>query len=158
MIDIWVIYFNLSCADILGAMKRVVPDGKDITMDNFLYRLYVHLWRDCYPLRMFLLPGKSLLSRHLRKQSQLMHLKPVSPPALKIVLCQGDGSLDTHDKNTPKQQDIVSKPVRIDENIKMLWFFLDGRCLLWYTFDRWIRGRSRVRFLPREELWFSQMK
>ena len=41
-------------------MKRVVPDGKDITMDNFLYRLYVHLWRDCYPLRMFLLPGKSL--------------------------------------------------------------------------------------------------
>ena len=101
MIDIWVIYFNLSCADILGAMKRVVPDGKDITMDSFLYRLYVHLWRDCYPLRMFLLPGKSLLSRHLRKQSQLMHLEPVSPPALKIVLCQGDGALDTHDNHGP---------------------------------------------------------
>lgn len=59
---------NVTDADILGVMKRVIRDGKDITMDNLGYRLYVHLWCDCYPLRMFLLRGKAFIARRLRKQ------------------------------------------------------------------------------------------
>ena len=59
---------DITDADILGVMKRVIRDGKDITMDDPLYRLYVHLWCDCYPLRMFLLRGKAFISRHLRKK------------------------------------------------------------------------------------------
>ena len=53
--------------DILGVMTRVIRDGKDITMDEHFYRLYVHLWCDCYPLRMFLLRGTSFIRQHLWK-------------------------------------------------------------------------------------------
>ena len=62
---------EITDADILGVMTRVVRDGKDITMDDPLYRFYVHLWCDCYPLRMFLLWGKAFVSRHLRKLSYI---------------------------------------------------------------------------------------
>lgn len=41
--------------NILGVMVRVIRDGKSITMDNWKYRLYVHLWCDCYPVRMLIL-------------------------------------------------------------------------------------------------------
>ena len=40
---------------ILGVMTRVIRNGKTIYPDNPLYRLYVHLWCDWYPARMFLL-------------------------------------------------------------------------------------------------------
>lgn len=59
---------DIKDADILGVMKRVIRNGKNITMDDPLYRIYVHLWCDCYPLRMFLLRGKAFLSRRLRKK------------------------------------------------------------------------------------------
>ena len=41
--------------NILGVMTRVIRNGKSITMDNWKYRLYVHLWCDCYPARMLIL-------------------------------------------------------------------------------------------------------
>ena len=59
---------DITDADILGVMNRVIRNGKDITMDDPLYRLYVHLWCDCYPLRMFLLRGKAFIGRRLRKK------------------------------------------------------------------------------------------
>ena len=40
---------------ILGVMTRVIRNGKDIYMDNPCYQLYVHLWCDCWPLRMLIL-------------------------------------------------------------------------------------------------------
>ena len=56
---------------ILGVMTRVIRNGRSITVDNPFYRLYVHLWCDCYPLRMFLLHGKakrrSILSKIYHK-------------------------------------------------------------------------------------------
>ena len=61
---------DITDADILGVMKRLIRNGKDITMDDPLYRLYVHLWCDCYPLRMFLLPEKAFLGRRLREKIQ----------------------------------------------------------------------------------------
>lgn len=42
---------------ILGVMTRVIRNGKDIYMDNPRYRLYAHLWCDCWPLRMLILRG-----------------------------------------------------------------------------------------------------
>ena len=60
---------DISDVNILGVMNRVIRDGKDITMDDPFYRLYVHLWCDCWPLRMFLLRGKGFISRRLRKHS-----------------------------------------------------------------------------------------
>lgn len=58
---------DITDADILGVMKRVIRDGKNITMDDPLYRLYVHLWCDCYPLRMFFLRGKAFAVSRLRR-------------------------------------------------------------------------------------------
>ncbi len=52
---------------ILGVMKRVIRDGKEITMDNPWYRLYVHLWCDFYPLRMRILRVKRRVYGVLRR-------------------------------------------------------------------------------------------
>ncbi len=43
---------------ILGVMTRVIRNGKSITPDNILYKMYVHLWCDVYPIRMFMLKAK----------------------------------------------------------------------------------------------------
>ncbi len=56
---------------ILGVMTRVIRNGKDIYMDNPWYRLYVHVWCDCWPARMLILRGirkvRGMLSRMKRK-------------------------------------------------------------------------------------------
>lgn len=50
---------------ILGVMTRVIRDGKSITPGNILYKLYVHLWCDIYPVRMVLLKVKRFVYRCL---------------------------------------------------------------------------------------------
>lgn len=50
---------------ILGVMTRVIRDGKSITPDNFWYKVYVHLWCDFYPMRVFLLKAKAFVCRGL---------------------------------------------------------------------------------------------
>ena len=40
---------------IIGVMTRVIRNGKVITPDNFLYKVYVHLWCDAYPVRIIVL-------------------------------------------------------------------------------------------------------
>ena len=51
---------------ILGVMTRVVRDGKTISVDDFWYKAYVHLWCDVYPVRMGLLKIKAFVYRCLR--------------------------------------------------------------------------------------------
>lgn len=53
--------------NILGVMTRVVRDGKSVTPDNMLYRMYVHLWCDFYPVRMFLIRLKRKLYRVIKR-------------------------------------------------------------------------------------------
>ena len=53
--------------NILGVMTRVIRNGKSITMDHWKYRLYVHLWCDCYPLRMLILRLKRKAGSVLRR-------------------------------------------------------------------------------------------
>ena len=43
---------------ILGVLIRVIRNGKSITPDNFWYKVYVHLWCDCYPVRMKIIRWK----------------------------------------------------------------------------------------------------
>ena len=50
---------------ILGVMTRVVRDGKTISVDDFWYKVYVHLWCDVYPMRMGILKVKSFVYRCL---------------------------------------------------------------------------------------------
>ena len=51
---------------ILGVMTRVIRNGKNITPDNIRYKIYVHLWCDVYPVRIFLLKIKAFIWRCLR--------------------------------------------------------------------------------------------
>ena len=53
--------WGITDAQILGVMTRVIRDGKSITPENRLYRLYVHLWVDFYPVRAAILYGKRLV-------------------------------------------------------------------------------------------------
>ncbi len=46
---------DITDAEILGVMTRVIRDGKSVTPDNFLYKCYVHLWCAPYPVRIFIL-------------------------------------------------------------------------------------------------------
>lgn len=49
---------DVTDAMILGAMTRVIRDGKSITPYNILYKLYVHLWCDFFPIRMGIIKRK----------------------------------------------------------------------------------------------------
>ena len=42
---------------ILGVLTAIIRDGKEVPVTDPLYRLYVHLWCDLFPLRAFLLRG-----------------------------------------------------------------------------------------------------
>ena len=53
--------YDIKDVQIIGVMVRLVRDGKEIHMTDRKYRLYVHLWCDCYPVRMFLLRVKRKL-------------------------------------------------------------------------------------------------
>lgn len=50
---------------ILGKMVRVLRNGKDVRLADWRYRLYVHLWCDVYPVRMFLLKCKAFIGAKL---------------------------------------------------------------------------------------------
>ena len=71
--------YDIKDEQIIGIMVRLIRDGKEIRMTDMKYRLYVHVWCDFYPVRMFLLRVKrkvwriaSLLKRRVlfRKPSQ----------------------------------------------------------------------------------------
>lgn len=47
--------------NILGVMTKVIRNGKAITPDNIWYRLYVHIWCDCYPVRMWIIRCKQMV-------------------------------------------------------------------------------------------------
>ena len=57
--------YGITDDQILGVMTSIRRNGKDITMDNTLYRLYVHLWCDCYPVRMAIIRGKQKMFGYL---------------------------------------------------------------------------------------------
>ncbi len=57
---------NVSDDQILGVLKAVIRDGRTISADAPLYRLYVHLWCDAYPLRMLILRCGNLAGRLIR--------------------------------------------------------------------------------------------
>ena len=46
---------------IIGVMTRVIRSGKEICMNDIQYRLYIHVWCDFYPARMFLIKAKGYL-------------------------------------------------------------------------------------------------
>ena len=52
---------------ILGVLTAVIRDRKQLSITDWRYRLYVHLWCDLFPLRAFLLRGIHVLKRMRKK-------------------------------------------------------------------------------------------
>ena len=66
---------------ILGVMTRVIRNGKSINVNtNCLYRCYVHLWCDFYPIRAAILRTKAwvrgILSALKRRIKILLRIQP----------------------------------------------------------------------------------
>ena len=55
--------YDIKDERIIGVMVRMIRDGKEISMTDIKYRLYVHLWCDLYPVRMGLLRIRRFLWR-----------------------------------------------------------------------------------------------
>ena len=52
---------------ILGILTGVIRDGKELSFDDWRYKLYVNTWCRWYPLRIALLRGKHFAGRCVRK-------------------------------------------------------------------------------------------
>ena len=59
--------YGITDRDVIGVLTSVVRDGKEISLDSFGYKLYVHLWCDFYPLRVLILKTKSLIRAGLKR-------------------------------------------------------------------------------------------
>ena len=58
---------GISDTHIIGVLTAVIRDGKKISLTDWRYRLYVHLWCDLFYLRSFLLLGRNFVKRIKRK-------------------------------------------------------------------------------------------
>ena len=67
--------YDITDEQILGAMTRIVRNGREIHMTDPGYRLYVHLWCDFYPVRMAILRGKAFARRGAGKIKRLIGRK-----------------------------------------------------------------------------------
>ena len=70
--------YGITDEQILGVLTGVVRGGKHgrhIHVTDPLYRFYVHLWCDVYPVRALLLRTKSLCRRAVSKGLRLLHLR-----------------------------------------------------------------------------------
>ena len=52
---------------IIGVLKAIVRDGKELTVNAWRYKLYVHLWCDLFPIRAFVLRGIRVLKWMIKK-------------------------------------------------------------------------------------------
>jgi hypothetical protein len=55
---------------IFGILTGVVRDGKQLKLDSFRYRCYVHLWCDLFPIRAALIWLRSLRSKRKHKHEK----------------------------------------------------------------------------------------
>ena len=63
----WIREFGIKDEQIVGILKAVVRDGKEISVTDWKMRLYAHLWCDFYYVRAGVLITMDLLRRIKRK-------------------------------------------------------------------------------------------
>lgn len=68
--------YGITDRHIIGVLKAVIRDGKEISTDSKMYILYVHLWCDFFFVRSFLLKAKELFRRIRRLLSKKLE-KPL---------------------------------------------------------------------------------
>ncbi|MCM1315835.1 MAG: S24/S26 family peptidase [Alistipes senegalensis] len=51
---------------IIGLLTGIIRNGREISVTDFRYRVYVHLWCDFFPVRVFLIKVWNFLKRRLK--------------------------------------------------------------------------------------------
>ena len=59
--------YGITDKHIIGVLTAVVRDGKEISMTDWKYKAYIHLWCDLSPVRAFVLKLRSIPRRIKRK-------------------------------------------------------------------------------------------
>lgn len=68
----WRREYGITDRHIIGVLTAVVRDGREISVTDWRYRLYVHVWCDFFPLRalvLIFLRGLRRLKRRKRRKS-----------------------------------------------------------------------------------------
>ena len=55
---------------IIGVLSAVIRDGKEVSVNDMKYKLYVHLWCDFFPIRAFIVHVVNKLKRMARKKKR----------------------------------------------------------------------------------------
>lgn len=58
--------YGITDRHIIGVLTGVIRKGKEISVTDKKYRLYVHLWCDFFPIRAFILRAVRFLKRRLK--------------------------------------------------------------------------------------------
>lgn len=62
----WRREYGITDNHIIGVLTAIVRDGREISMNDKIYRLYVHLWCDLFYLRAFILRSKAFLRQKFK--------------------------------------------------------------------------------------------
>ncbi|MGN1416001.1 MAG: S24/S26 family peptidase [Oscillospiraceae bacterium] len=62
----WQREYGITDRHIIGVLTGIVRDGKEISVTDKKYRLYVHLWCDFFYVRAFILMVKHYIKRWLK--------------------------------------------------------------------------------------------
>ena len=62
----WQREYGITDRHIIGVLTGIVRDGKEISVNDKRYRLYVHLWCDFFYVRAFILMVKHYIKRWLK--------------------------------------------------------------------------------------------
>ena len=62
----WQREYGITDRHIIGVLTGIVRDGKEISINDKRYRLYVHLWCDFFYVRAFILMVKHYIKRWLK--------------------------------------------------------------------------------------------
>ena len=60
----WVKEYGIRDRHIIGVLAAVIRNGKEVSVNNWKYKLYVHLWCDLFPLRAMMVHVISKISRY----------------------------------------------------------------------------------------------
>ena len=63
----WVKEYGIQDRHIIGVLTAVVRDSKEISVNNWKYKLYVHLWCDMFPIRAFIVHAVNKIKRIIRR-------------------------------------------------------------------------------------------
>ncbi len=63
----WQKEYGITDRHIIGVLSAVVRNGKTISVNDWRYKLYVHIWCDFFPIRAFIARGVSFLKRRLKR-------------------------------------------------------------------------------------------